>query len=141
MAIGSTSTAVASNSVTLQTNGTLLPGVYQAKSTVSTTLSQVGGSQSAATTTPGASSGVLIGAGGITPLTGPTTVAPDYSITNAFPSSVSTTTLSASNRAVLGCSMQTFSDLTTLTGGPIFVQTSVTETQSDGHHTVLIGRV
>ncbi|KAK0515481.1 hypothetical protein JMJ35_001515 [Cladonia borealis] len=141
VAIGSTSTAVASNSVTLHTNGTLLPGVFPAKNTVSTTLSQVGMSQSAATTTPAAPSGVLIGAGGITQLTGPTTITPDYSITNAFPSGVSTTTLSASNGAVLVYSMQTFADLTTLTGGPILVQTSVTETESDGHHTVFIGGV
>ena len=137
----STSTAVASNSVTLQTSGTLLPGVYPTKSAVSTTLSQVGGSQSAATTTPAASSGVLIGAGGIPQLTGPTTITPDYSIINAFASGVSTTTLSASNGAVLVYGMQTFADLTTLTGGPILVQTSVTETESDGHHTVFIGGV
>ena len=141
VAVGSMSTAVASNSVTLHTNGTLLPGVYPAKSTISTTLSQVGVSQSAATTTAAASSGVLTGAGGITQLTGPTTITPDYSITNAFPSGVSTTTLSASNGAVLVYSMQTFADLTTLTGGPILVQTSVTETESDGHHTMFIGGV
>lgn len=140
-AVGSTSTAIPSHSVTLQTSGALLPGVYPARNTGSTTLSQVGGSQSAATTTPTASSGVLIGAGGITQLTGPTTVTPDYSITNAFPSGASTTTLSASNGAVLVYAMQTFADLTTLTGSPILVQTSVTETESDGHHTVFIGGV
>ena len=141
VAVGSTSTAIASNSVTLQTSGALLPGVYPAKNTVSTTLSQVWASQSAVTTTPAASSGVLIGAGGITQLTGPTTITPDYSITNAFPSGASTTTLSASNGAVLVYSMQAFADLTTLTGSPISVQTSVTETESDGHHTVFIGGV
>ena len=138
---GSTSTAVPSNSVTNQTSGTLLPGVYPAKSAVSTTLSHVGGSQSAATTIPATSSGVLIGAGGIPQLTGPTTITPDYSIINAFAPDVSTTTLSASNGAVLVYGMQTFPDLTTLTGGPILVQTSVTETQSDGHHTVFIGGI
>ena len=141
MAVGLTSTAIASHSVTLQTSGALLPGVYPAKNTVGTTLSQVGGSQSAATTAPAASSGILIGAEGITQLTGPITITPDYTITNAFPSGASTTTLSASNGAVLVYSMQTFADLTTLTGSPILVQTSVTETESDGHHTVSIGGV
>ena len=141
VAVGPLSTAIAPHSVTLRTSGALLPGAYPAKDTGSTTLSQVGGSQSAATTTPAVSSGVLIGAGGIAQLTGPTTITPDYSITNAFPSGASTTTLSASNGAVLVYSMQTFADLTTLTGSPILVQTYVTETESDGHHTVFIGGV
>ena len=68
----------------------------------------------------------------ITPISGPLTVAPDYTITDAFRAGLSTTTVSASNGAVLVYSMQTFSDLANRTGTPILVQTTVPETLANG---------
>ncbi|MCJ1280461.1 hypothetical protein MMC21_008289 [Puttea exsequens] len=82
------------------------------------------------------------GYGGIIPTIGPTTVVPDYSILGAFDSGESSTTISASNGAFLIYSMQTFSDLISLTGvAPMLVWTTVDETESDGHHTVFVGGI
>ncbi len=66
------------------------------------------------------------------PILGPLTIAPDYTITDAFRAGLSTTTVSASNGAVLVYSMQTFSDLANRTGTPILVQTTVPETLANG---------
>lgn len=69
-------------------------------------------------------------------------IAPDSSILNAFAfPGVSTTTLSASNGAVLIYSKATFSDRATITGAPILVQTSLVETLKDGHTTRFIGGI
>ncbi|MCJ1277857.1 hypothetical protein MMC21_005671 [Puttea exsequens] len=79
---------------------------------------------------------------GVIPIIGQTTVAPDYSIYGAFAPGLSSTTILASNGALLIYSMQTFSDLSTLTGtAPTLIYTTVEETESDGHHTVFIGGI
>ncbi|MCJ1278812.1 hypothetical protein MMC21_006630 [Puttea exsequens] len=74
--------------------------------------------------------------------TGPITIAPDYSVTDAFRAGLTETTVSASNGAVLVYSISTLSDLTTLSNLiPILIYTTIDEIESDGHHTHFIGGV
>ncbi|MCJ1275893.1 hypothetical protein MMC21_003698 [Puttea exsequens] len=71
---------------------------------------------------------------------GPISVAPDYSITDAFRPELSKTTIMASNGAVLIYSISTLSDMTTHTGiVPFLIFTTIEQTDSHGHHTHFIG--
>ena len=74
-------------------------------------------------------------------ISGPVTIAPDYTISNAFRANLSTTTVSASNGAVLIYSMRTFSDLANMTGTPILIQTTVPETLSNGNRVTYRGGI
>ena len=88
--------------------------------------------------------GSLVGDNGsakITPISGPLTITPDYTITDAFKSNLDTTSISASNGAVLVYSIRTFSDLANSTGTPILVQTTVSETLASGSPVTFIGEV
>ena len=88
--------------------------------------------------------GALVGgnrSANVTPISGPLTIAPDYTITDAFQSGLNRTTISASNGAVLVYSMRTFSDLANSTGTPVLVQTTVSETLASGSHVAFIGGV
>lgn len=74
-------------------------------------------------------------------ISGPVTIAPDYTITDAFRANLSTTTVSASHGAVLVCSMRTFSDLANRTGTPFLIQTTVPKTLSNGNRVTYRGGI
>lgn len=102
---------------------------------------QTSGVQSSTITSLIASLAGVNGSANIPPISGPLTIAPDYTITDAFRANLSSTTISATNGAVLIYSMQTFSDLANKTGAPILLQTTVPETLSNGSHVTYIGGV
>ncbi|MCJ1279238.1 hypothetical protein MMC21_007062 [Puttea exsequens] len=72
---------------------------------------------------------------------GPTTIVPDYTVTNAFPAGITQTTLRESNGAILIYSISTFADQATITGAPIPIWTTVDQTDSNGHHTRFVGLI
>ena len=76
-----------------------------------------------------------------TPISGTLIISPNNTIIDAFRANLSTTTVSASNGAVLVYSMQTFADLANRTGTPILVQTTVPETLANGSHVTYSGGV
>lgn len=73
--------------------------------------------------------------------TGPQIITPAFSITGAFAAGLSTTTITDGGGGVLIYTMNTFSNLATITGAPILIHTTVIETLSDGSLTTFIGGI
>ena len=113
--------------VTSVSPSTTSTGIFESQSpkTVSFPGSSVGGNGSAK----------------ITPSLRLLNIAPDYTITDAFRLNLNTSTISASNGAVLRYSMLTFSNLANRTGTPILVQTTVSEILASGSPVAFIGGV